>query len=324
MTPLTLPEPLAARLRESGYRVLVTGASGWLGQAAVEMVAQALGPAWPARVLCFGSSARTLPLRGGRVAAQRPLAEMAALPTRPSVLLHFAYLTREKVADRSPADYVATNRAISQQAAEAAARVGVDRVFLSSSGAVYAALAAPASDDPALLYGRLKLEDEALFARFADQAAGRRLLTARLFNLSGPYINKLGSYALASFIEQARRGGRIEIRAAHPVIRSYTSAENLLGVAFGALLAEGGEPAQCFDTAGEIEVEVQELADVVRAAVNPAASVQRAAYSPAGADRYVGDGRLYHELAARHGVTAHGLRQQVDDTARYLTDEFPL
>lgn len=43
-----------------------------------------------------------------------------------------------------------------------------------------------------------------------------------------------------------------------------------------------------FDTAGEREVEVQELADAVRAVVAPAATVQRPAFSPQNADSYVG------------------------------------
>lgn len=318
MTRLALPERTAARLRESDYRVLVTGASGWLGQAALEMLARTLGPGWAERVHCFGSSPRRLELRDGLVVTQRPLAEMASLPRRPSMLLHFAYLTREKVSGMSPEDYVATNRAISAQTAEAAEQVGVDRVFLSSSGAVYAAMAAPQSADPSLLYGRLKLEDEALFAAYAARATGRRVMTARLFNLSGPYINKLGSYALSSFIEQARHNSTIEIRAPRPVIRSYTGVENLLGVAFGGLLADAGEPYLCFDTAGEREVEVQELADMVRTVVNPATVVQRASLARSGADRYVGDGRRYRMLMADHGVTPHDLLRQVADTAEYL------
>lgn len=321
MGMLGLPAATAARLSDSGFRVLVTGASGWLGQAAVEMMACTLGPRWSERVQCFGSAARAFRLRDGVEVTQRPLADMATLPPQPSILLHFAYLTREKVAAMAPNEYAATNRAISRLVAEAAGQVGAERVFLTSSGAVYAALASPTSTEPSLLYGRLKLEDEDLFARFAARAQGRRVMTARLFNLSGPYINKLGSYALASFIEQARRGSAITIRAEHPVIRSYTSAENLLGVAFAGLLAEGDETCLRFDTAGEREVEVQELADAVRAAVNPAATVQRNSFSPAGADRYVGDGRLYRDLAARHGVAEHGLQRQVQDTAHYLIDD---
>ena len=43
MTRLELPEHTSVRLRDSGYCVLITGASGWLGQAALELPATALG-----------------------------------------------------------------------------------------------------------------------------------------------------------------------------------------------------------------------------------------------------------------------------------------
>lgn len=78
-----------------------------------------------------------------------------------------------------------------------------------------------------------------------------------------------------------------------------------------------------FDTAGEREVEVQELADAVRAVVAPVATVQRAAFSPQNADRYVGDGRMYRALARRYGVTEHDLQTQIADIADYLTNELP-
>jgi nucleoside-diphosphate-sugar epimerase len=320
MNPITLPPALAGRLRDSPWRVLVTGASGWLGRAALELLAHGLGPGWPGRVEAFGSSARRLALRDGVEIDLRPLSELGTLPPRPSLLLHFAYLTREKVAGMSPDDYIATNREITRTALDAGVRAGVERAVVASSGAVHAALAMPASPDPALLYGRLKLEDEALFASFAQEEPRRRALAVRLFNLSGPYINK--PYALSSFIEQARTG-HLAVQARGPVIRSYTSAANLLGVAIGHLLADQAEPFLCVETAGECEVEMDALAEAVRAVVDPTATIARAAPDGRPADRYVGDGRAYRELMRRHGVTEDPLARQIADTADYLRD-FPL
>ena len=317
MNLVTLPAALAGQLRDSHWRVLVTGASGWLGRAALELLAHGFGPGWPGRVEAFGSSARRLSLRDGAEIEQRPLSELGAMPPRPSLLLHFAYLTREKVAGMSPDDYIATNRAITRTVLEAGARAGVERAVVTSSGAVHAALAAPASPDPALLYGRLKLEDEALFAAFARAAPGRRALAVRLFNLSGPYINK--PYALSSFIEQAG-AGHISVQARSPVTRSYTSAANLLGVGLGHLLSDGAEPFLCVETAGEREVEMDDLAEAVRAVVNPSATIVRAAPDGSPADRYVGDGRAYRALMRRHGVTEDPLARQIADTADYLRE----
>ena len=78
-----------------------------------------------------------------------------------------------------------------------------------------------------------------------------------------------------------------------------------------------------FDTAGEREVEMQELADAVRTVVAPAATVQRAAFSPHSADRYVGDGRIYRALVARYAIPEHDLQRQIADTAEYLINELP-
>ena len=317
MNLLALPPPIAESLRASGWRVLVTGASGWLGQAALEMLAEAFGDGWRGRVLAFGSSARIWTLRDGAKVDQHPLAEMPSLPPAPSLLLHFAYLTREKTAAMPVDAYVAANRMLSRVAAEGGASAGVERAFVVSSGAALSALAKPGDPDPALLYGRLKLEDEALFEAFAHSAPGRRAFVARLFNLSGPYINKLDSYALASFIRQARRG-RIEVRAPHPVVRSYTSVANLLGVAMGQLLADDAEPHLCVETAGDREVEVGHLAEMVRELVAPEASIERPAMAAAPADRYVGDGTRYRRLMAVHGIEEHPLVRQVLDTADYL------
>lgn len=320
MNRIALPPTLAGQLRDSRWRVLVTGASGWLGGAALELLAHGLGPGWPGRVEAFGSSARRLTLRDGTEVRQRPLSELGALPSRPSLLLHFAYLTREKMAGMSPDSYMETNREITRTVLEAGAQAGVERAVVMSSGAVHAALAAPASPDPALLYGRLKLEDEAMFASFAQAAPGRRALAVRLFNLSGPYINK--PYALTSFIEQAR-AGRISVQARSDVTRSYTSAANLLGVGLGHLLSDEAEPFLCIDTAGECEVEMGALAEAVRAVVNPSATIVRALQDGSPADRYVGDGRIYRALMQRHGVTEDPLPRQIGDTADYLRQFAP-
>lgn len=319
MSRVVLPPALAERLRASRWRILVTGASGWLGQAALELLADAMRGDWRERVHAFGSSARDWTLRDGTAVRQQALTELPALPHAPSLLLHFAYLTREKALAMPTQDYIATNRQLSHLATEGGAAVGVERAFATSSGAVHTALAKPDDPDPTLLYGRLKLEDEALFQRFALAAPGRRAFVARLFNLSGPYINKLDSYALASLIGQARHG-RMEVRAPYPVVRSYTSAANLLGLALGQLLADEAESFLRVETAGEREVEIGELAQEVRDLVAPQATIERPAMAAEPVDRYVGNGAHYRRLLAEHGIAEHPLARQIADTAAYLGD----
>ena len=65
---------VAEALRDSGRRIVITGASGWLGRATLDLLRQCFGGQIEERVRCFGSQARTLDA-GGTTIAQRPLAK---------------------------------------------------------------------------------------------------------------------------------------------------------------------------------------------------------------------------------------------------------
>ena len=170
--------------------------------------------------------------------------------------------------------YREANARISDRVAEAVARLRPQGMFLASSGAVYGPGRAFDEDIARNPYGVLKRRDELLFTD-ACRATGTRLAVARIFNLSGPYINKLDSYALASFLVDALAGRPIVIRAAQRVERSYVHVGDVAALALAALLEPGGE-AVTFDTAGERVVEVGELAALVRDAVGrPDLEIQR-------------------------------------------------
>ena len=167
----------ADRLRAGPWRVAVVGAGGWLGLATLELLHRLLGDRFARRVASFGSSARALRLRGGVTVEQRPLAELAALPPAPTLVLHLAFLTQEKAKAMAESDYVAANRDISATVLAALDRIDAEAVFVPSSGAAYLV-----DDDEAQasmrLYGRLKREDEAAFAAWAA-VGDRRAAIAR-------------------------------------------------------------------------------------------------------------------------------------------------
>jgi len=136
------------------------------------------------------------------------LHELARLEAGAPLVFHMAFLTRE-YAGKMPVDqYIATNRAISATVEEFIRRNGARGVFVPSSGAVYA--------PPPNPYGQGKLEDEARFAALG-QALGIPTVLMRVFNLAGPFINKLDSYALACIIRDILARRPVTLRAAHPV-----------------------------------------------------------------------------------------------------------
>lgn len=307
----------AERLAEGGWRIVVTGAGGWLGLATLEMLADLLGPAFADRVVCFGARARTLELRGGAKIAQRPLAELSGLAPAPSLVLHLAFVTQGPAMPLDAESYVAANRAVSATLLSALDRIGAEAVFQASSGAARLADAAGGPQSKAL-YGWLKLEDEAAFASWADRR-GARAVIGRVFNLSGPYINRRSTYALASFIADALAGRPVLVRAAAPVWRSYVAIETLMGVV-AAALTDRGEGVIRFETAAERTIEMGELADAVATTLG-APGVERPAFDPdAPADLYLGDGREFAELARGYGVAVSDLETQVRQTAAFMAE----
>ncbi len=307
----------APRLRDGPWRVVVVGAGGWLGLATLELLHGLFGDGLHEKVACFGSLARTLELRGGVALEQRPLSSLADLPPSPTLVLHLAFLTQEKAKAMSEADYVAANRGISGAVLAALDRIGAEGVFVPSSGAVYMA-ERPEAQASLRLYGRLKLEDEATFADWC-QRRRKRAVMARVFNLSGPYINKQSSYALACFIADALAGRPIEIRATRPVLRSYVAISELMSVVFGALTAGDGGPV-VFDTAGDDVFEMSEIAAVVGKTLGHGHGVRRSVLTDSEPDRYTGDGAFYRRLRDHFAVQPVGFARQVLETSRFMAE----
>ena len=308
----TLTGDGAKRLAVGGVRIVVVGAGGWLGLATLEALHGLLGEAFAKRVVCFGSSARALTLRGGLIVPQEPLDRITDLVPVPTLVLHFAFLTQEKAKMMSAAEYICANDAISSKVLEALDAIGAEAVFVPSSGAVYLVDDVNA-DASKRIYGKLKLDDEARFARWAE-AKGRRAVIARVFNLSGPYINKQSSYALACFIADALADRPISIKASGPVLRSYVAINELMSVVFG-LLTESHKDCLKFDTAGDREYEMAEIAAVVQRELKHKRGIDRPPLLSEEPDRYVGDGATYRELRERLGVEGVEFPQQVVQTA---------
>lgn len=314
VTPVPGLEPAIARqLADSGRRIIITGASGWVGLATIDLLAAALGDEFGARVHCFGSSARDLTAGGGRVVTHRPLSELASLPPAPSLLLHLAFLTKDKVAGMSEADYVAANAAIADTVLAALLPIDVRAIWIASSGAAYRADDADAA--PAMqLYGRLKRDDEDRFADWA-QSTGRRAVITRVFNVSGPHINKPEHYALASFILDALAGRDVAVKAPHRVERGMVAIRELMSVVFAELLA-GSDGVTRFDSGGAA-AELGEIAAQV-AQVLGAAGARRAAVTSARVDSYLGNEAAWEALCRHHAIARVGLAEQIRETADFL------
>ena len=312
-TPLSATE--ARPDARPDVRYVLTGPSGWIGTAMLaalaERLAGTLGHGWADRVVCFGSVARTL-AAAGAVVPVRALETIAPADVAGAHVIHLAYLTREKAAELGERGFVDTNLAIDDVVLAAISREAPASLFTASSGA--AQMAARGQDlHP---YGLAKLRQEARFLEWGH-AAGVPVLAGRIFNLAGPYINKVEAYAIANFATQARSTGKITIAATAPVFRSFLHVADLCALVLDCAHRRLIHDAPV-DLCGAEVVEMADLADLVARSVGGKVRVLRGAVDTARPSAYLGDFTQTRVLAMQVGRGLAPLRQQVDDTVAWL------
>jgi nucleoside-diphosphate-sugar epimerase len=312
---------LASVLADRDVCFVILGATGWLGRATLDMLDAALGPQLTGRVIAFGSRGREIELRAGRNVRIHALDNLVNLADQKRyVFLHYAFLTRGKVASCGYGDYIAANEAITHAVSRTITARKTIGLFIPSSGAVYRKDGRLDDDMAANPYGVLKSRDEARFGQLAAQH-GIPLAILRVFNLAGPYINNINVYALSSIIRDVLRGGPVILRARHPVVRSYVSVFDVIDLVLCSLFDHEQPMTKPFDTAGERQIELGELAQLCATVLaRPDIRIERPPMREEPADRYVGDGSTMRARAARYRMVLASLPDQINETANYLSE----
>lgn len=287
----------------SNDRILITGASGWLGRTALDLLAPLGLP-----TLALASRPRTIRV-GDHLIDCGVWDERVVAAFAPTVVLDCAFLTRGRVAEMPLDGYIATNRTQTERLVHAARMPGVRLALTVSSGAAihpHDALDGSIEDNP---YGYLKREAE---YRLADAAAqsGAVPVVARAWSISGAHVQEPQGYALGSMIRDADSGA-IRIMAHRPVFRRYVLADELLAVG----IAEGRVGPATIDSGGEL-VEMADLAARIAAVVRPEAVITRGEVDPSDPDRYHSDGQDWEQRCQRWGLASASLDHQIEITAR--------
>jgi len=218
----------------------------------------------------------------------------------PTVVLNFAFLTRERQFDPG---YVEINTKLTDQLLWSMQLPHVRCGVTLSSGAVVT--------EPDSPYGGLKSAEERLFRASAGPSQG--VMIGRVFSLSGPFVRRPHAYAFSDFILQAAEG-TVHINADQPVFRRYTDAADYLTVlATHALMGRSG----CIESGGII-VEMQELAEEVVAVVNPHARILRPDLRSQEPLSYASTNVSWTQACEALGFQPLDLTQQVVQTSRGL------
>ena len=217
------------------------GGSGWLGRSLIHRLTQKN----ICEILVFGESPRSLDLAGQRIQVHLfslPVAEVF----RPSVVVHLAALTRDRLATTAEKDYVNTNQRLLQEGLALSQIPSVSTVVSVSSGAAI-------TDDG--LYGESKREQENAFESLRDEVSAQ-VVNARVWSVSGRFCTKPNAFAITSMIQEAKTYGTVTVRSENPVRRRYTDAGEFLDL---AIQAGQRRLISSIDSGGEL-IEMENLA----------------------------------------------------------------
>lgn len=222
---------------------------------------------------------------------------------KPTVVLNFAFLTRDRVEIEGIERFTRVNRALTERFIHVARLSSVRFAVTVSSGASIV--------EPESPYGRLKAEEEQRALELAQE--DRQVIVIRAYSLSGGHVRRPLAYAFSDFILQAP-GGSVRVEADRPVLRRYCSVADVLTVA----LRSGVERRSgLFETGGNL-VEMGDLAQRVIDLIEPKAILERPPYGTESPLAYHSAGDSWREWCSAVDVKPISLDEQILRAAAVL------
>jgi nucleoside-diphosphate-sugar epimerase len=290
-------------------RVVVTGASGWLGRTMVHIL-----ESHGAKYLLLGSSSRSENFSSGLKRVYKFTKELV-VDFSPTLVTDFAFLTRETIGKYSLSEYSKANRALIKEAMWMLGLPSVRGFVSTSSGA--AVFANETGDDSFEKnpYGHLKRESEHLLMSLSDKL-GVPHVVARPWSVSGEFVTKVQGFAFSQMVYSALTKRSIEILSNHPVYRRYVDLEDLLRVCIGNLQLLGA--SQIIDSGGEL-VDLVGLAEKIAKHVGPDVKVNHSVDFSQEGDNYYSSGLSWSKACDAIRYKPIDLDCQIAKVAKSLT-----
>ena len=292
-------------------RVLVLGASGWFGRTALDLLFR-----HGVETCAIGGSSTSLSSAHGPIRIT-PWRDDLVHDFQPDTVLDFSFLTKDKSLSMPLAEFKEANEFLTSRLLKLAAMPSVRRILYPSSGA--AVSAEPQTDleldkNP---YGFLKRQAEAQLSAFVENSSETKTLSIlRCWSVSGVHVSRPLSYLFSSLVIQALEGD-IRITSPTNVFRRYVDVSDAISL---ALMNFQNSGVSTLETGGDL-VEALELAEMVRALVNPSARISVGPNRSDLSDSYFSDGLSWSKAVNLHDFTPITLETQILNYASSISDK---
>ena len=294
---------------EEGEKILVTGASGWLGRETIQLLAETLGDMFANKVILVGSIDRLI-----RVNKTDYLVVAIDSENLKSVnfgiILHLAFLSQDKVEQFGAKKYTDANEYLTNSMLQMTLASGARYVFIASSGAAAAHILENQKHIGKKLYGQLKLKAENRFLALTSL----QVLIGRIWSISGNQIQEPLKYAIGDFIHQAVNTGTITLAGSALSTRTYIDAKQMMTgyvlqllTSKDSLLNSGGQTTDLYG-----------LANQVLRTFSPSGLLIPSELQNKPPDYYVSPDKYMNEILNYYSVEILSLEAQIENTCRAI------
>lgn len=310
MTELLRPfQALQSALRPDD-RIVISGASGWIGRSLIQELYLADPSIVSHRLLALGANSREISIFEGPNVFINETNLNLVREWQPTIAIHLAYLTADRLPDMNSRNYKEKNKEISQFGSDMQSISSLRAFMFASSGAALQ-VGSPSSlgSHP---YSAQKSLDEATYTS-SPLAQETPTLVPRLWSVTGPHCTRPQAFAFSDMILQCLDTGVIRVHAPEAVFRRYVDAGEFLSTCVAQNLHG---VSGIIDSAGHL-IEIRQLAEeIVKVLGGRVESTPvNESLEP---NAYYTNSELMNDVALQLGTGFSGLHEQISQTARGL------
>jgi nucleoside-diphosphate-sugar epimerase len=209
-------------------RILITGASGWLGQETICLLAKTVENFEDSKIVFAASSEKLIKVHD--LVIQIHALKNLPKDSKFDFILHYAFSTQGKRDILGAENYLALNRELTHRVVDLVHNNVTTKTLVLSSGAAEFVGNDNSVSESKYVYGLLKAEMEEAFSSPNN-------LSLRVWNTSGHHLGNDPRYAISEFISRALTNQNIEIQ--NNLKRSYVDSQSMIYSALSYLMDDG-------------------------------------------------------------------------------------
>jgi nucleoside-diphosphate-sugar epimerase len=209
-------------------KVLITGASGWLGRETLCLLQNCLGNIGSPNFVLAASTNKRIQVHNNTYDVQA--LDTISKKARFDLILHYAFSTQEKLNILGKDKYFKMNRDLTNSIFDLVDSNNSAKILMLSSGTASFVRSDSNSSESKYLYGELKKELE-------QTISGPNSLALRVWSTTGHHLGNDPRYAITEFIDRALSQRPIEIQL--NLLRTYVDSQTMIHTALNYLLAGG-------------------------------------------------------------------------------------